>query len=211
MDKVALCVTMAAILASPMKRCLFLVCGDITCDVAASLIPNVDIPPEQCVAAQAAAFVICGCPTAPPPDVNLPCAFCQDGSLPANPGETIDPTVPISQTGGEIGTCAGLVALASTLSDSVEDTATCALIQTYSTVCGCSAVEQPATTDVPEEATTVVDEETTGATVDVLPTSTVPVEEETTAAVTDTPRRPRSHCLSCSFDGSGCGYEHAHF
>ena len=70
--------------------------GPISCELAASLIPSVpSITVEQCTAAQSAAFIICDCPTAPPPDVNLPCAFCLDGSLPANPDEVIDPTIPV--------------------------------------------------------------------------------------------------------------------
>lgn len=179
--------------------------GPISCELAASLIPSVPtITPEQCTAAQAAASVLCECPTAPPPDVNLPCAFCLDGSTPTNPDEEIEPTVPIPQTGGAIEECSGLVALASTLTESIEDTATCALIQTYSTVCGCPAPAN--TTAAPEEPTTVVpvaDEGTTVATVDpvtteavveettsILPTeeSTTEVEEEgNTTAVTDDP------------------------
>lgn len=171
--------------------------GNVSCEVAASLINTLPtITSEQCTTIQAAAFLICECPLTPQANVNLPCAFCADGSLPTNMDDPIEPTVPIPLTGGEIERCGGLVALASTLSSSAEDTATCETIQSYATVCGCAAAE--VATGEPEEATTVVEEETTGATagpdgpggpgeeeeattVAVVP-PTEPAEEETTMA-----------------------------
>jgi hypothetical protein len=94
--------------------------------------------------------------------------------------DPIEPTVPIPLTDGEIQRCGGLVALASTLSGSAEDTATCETIQSYATVCGCAA---EGATDAPEEATTVVDEETTGATEPAGPGGPGEEEEATTVAV----------------------------
>ena len=164
--------------------------GNVRCEVAASLINTLPtITAEQCTTIQAAGFLICECPTTPQANVDLPCAFCADGSLPTNMDDPIEPTVPISQTGGEIQRCGGLVALASTLSGSAEDAATCETIQSYATVCGCGAASEGAT-DAPEDATTVVDEETTGATEAAGPggpgeeeATTVVVEEATTVAV----------------------------
>jgi hypothetical protein len=164
--------------------------GNVRCELAASLINTLPtITAEQCTTIQAAGFLICECPTTPQANVDLPCAFCADGSLPTNMDDAIEPTVPISQTGGEIQRCGGLVALASTLSGSAEDAATCETIQSYATVCGCGAASEGAT-DAPEDATTVVDEETTGATEAAGPggpgeeeATTVVVEEATTVAV----------------------------
>jgi hypothetical protein len=155
--------------------------GNVSCEDAASLINTLPtITSDQCTTIQAAAFLICECRTTPQANVNLPCAFCADGSLPTNMDDPIEPTVPIPLTDGEIQRCGGLVALASTLSGSAEDMATCETIQSYATVCGCAA---EGATGEPEEATTVVDEETTGATEPAGPGGPGEEEEATTVAV----------------------------
>ena len=98
--KVALCVTMAAILPSLNAELTVPGLGDFTCGEAAGLLPiNVDITPEQCVAAQAAASVICGCPSAPDAATDVPeeaTTVVDEETTGANVDPVV-PTVPVEE------------------------------------------------------------------------------------------------------------------
>jgi len=152
--------------------------GDISCGLAATLIPAAQLDPEQCALSQAAAFILCECEEPPTPNLDRPCAFCPNGQLPPDLTVVVNP-IPIPDIGGEVATCGGLAALAATLEE--PDLATCALIQTNAADCGCSeAQEETTTTGEPDGATTAAEEEatTTGAAEEA--TSTGAEEEATT-------------------------------
>ena len=124
--------------------------GDLDCGVAASLISSASLNSEDCTLAQAAAFLICECPTAPPPNAALSCSFCPNGSPPTNLGATIVPSVSIPSNGGQVDTCEGLVALASVLTGDASDSSLCTDIQTtYAEICGCTLPQGEAATAPP--------------------------------------------------------------
>jgi len=149
--------------------------GDISCGLAATLIPAAQLDPEQCALSQAAAFILCECEEPPTPNLDRPCAFCPNGQLPPDLTVVVNP-IPIPDIGGEVATCGGLAALAATLEE--PDLATCALIQTNAADCGCSeAQEETTTTGEPDGATTAAEEATTTGEPD---GATTAAEEEAT-------------------------------
>jgi len=145
---------------------------------APSLIEALDLSPEECTMVHAAAFLVCGCPSPPPPNTNLLCTFCSDGSLPTNPKANIDPPVAIPDSGIEVTDCNGLVALAS-LPDT--NATLCAQIKAdFAETCGCAAVEEG---QPPVDTSTVVQGETTTATT--VQATTIAAEETISTSVTE--------------------------
>jgi len=153
--------------------------GLLNCILAASIIDSdgLLLSPNECTMGQAKGFLICGCATAPPPNTNLPCAFCPDGSLPTNLNATIAPPIVISSTGGNITTCEGLVALASTLENAKADAEACATLQSnFSEICGCTAVDT--TVDTTDRDTSTMTTTTTTSCKNPLPSICVPGNPE---------------------------------
>ena len=102
--------------------------GSLPCSQVAELLGSLSA--AQCTRAQAAGYWICGCPTAPGPNLDLPCAFCEDGTTPTNLGDVV--TLPDSSSAS----CQDLMARASLL----DDAGMCAdIIEAASSPCGCPA------------------------------------------------------------------------
>lgn len=115
------------------------------CSVVAQLIGTSN--PAQCTQAQAAGYLICGCPTVPGPNLDLPCAFCADGTVPTNLDVVV--TLPDSSSAS----CQDLMARASLLADSSTDTERCAdIVEAASSACGCPAAAVGSETTIPESA-----------------------------------------------------------